>query len=175
MLEGFRRQYGAFNASYDRLAEARIEELKRLQLALAKQKGKADAARLHVSTWDGPIDARDKKFREFVGRNRDKIIRITGAITAPTSHPDKTSQTCAFGYALTPADFANKADVEGVTVLGGIEYLIDCYWRSGEWRVSGFFTELEGSIHQGTVSIPFERVSDGVVLSQNPLLIPFKP
>jgi len=34
-LEAFRRQYGAANAFYDRLAEARIEELKKQQLAMA--------------------------------------------------------------------------------------------------------------------------------------------
>jgi formylglycine-generating enzyme required for sulfatase activity len=34
VLEAFRRQYGAANAFYDRLAEARIDELKRQQLAM---------------------------------------------------------------------------------------------------------------------------------------------
>ena len=36
VLEAFRRQYGAANAVYDRLAEARIEELRRQQLAMPK-------------------------------------------------------------------------------------------------------------------------------------------
>ena len=36
VLEAFRRQYGAANAVYDRLAEARIDELKRQQLAMLK-------------------------------------------------------------------------------------------------------------------------------------------
>jgi formylglycine-generating enzyme required for sulfatase activity len=44
VLEAFRRQYGAFNVFYDRLAEARIEELRRLQLAKAEEDRKrADA------------------------------------------------------------------------------------------------------------------------------------
>jgi formylglycine-generating enzyme required for sulfatase activity len=36
VLEAFRRQYGAANAFYDRLAEARIDDLKRQQFALLK-------------------------------------------------------------------------------------------------------------------------------------------
>jgi len=36
VLEAFRRQYGASNVFYDRLAEARIDELRRLQLAALK-------------------------------------------------------------------------------------------------------------------------------------------
>jgi uncharacterized caspase-like protein len=44
VLEAFRRQYGAANAFYDRLAEARIEELKKQELAMLKVDQKPQAA-----------------------------------------------------------------------------------------------------------------------------------
>ena len=41
-LEAFRRQYGAANPLYDRLAETRAEELKNQQAEAAEKKSKAE-------------------------------------------------------------------------------------------------------------------------------------
>ena len=64
VLEAFRRQYGVANPVYDRLAEARIEELRRQQVALLKAeddkrraRGGEEAGRGGAEAGGGPCDA----------------------------------------------------------------------------------------------------------------------
>jgi uncharacterized caspase-like protein len=88
-LEAFRRQYGASNAFYDRLAETRIEELKKRQVAMVKaewdrqraeeEKQRADAAAKKKADEDARAKAEAERRRIDLLKQEEERKRIEAA------------------------------------------------------------------------------------------------
>jgi hypothetical protein len=170
-LDAFIRRFG--DTYYGDLAKVRLAALRQggaaKEAANAAKKNAAEpskrdekartATQLKIATWAGMVDSLDQRFYKFVEGNKDKIIRITGAATENSAKYDKLLEKCIIGH----------TDSDGM----GTNYIVDCQWLNLEWHINGFFTQKEWLFKNGKMDIWFERVPDGVVLAQNPLMIPF--
>jgi hypothetical protein len=112
------------------------------------------APQLTITSWEGPIDARNAKFFRFVKSNQKKIVRIDGSSNDQATEYNADTKKCVIG--------SRQSDGTGT------EYIVDCTRRAGEWRIRGFFTQQEWVFKRGVMTIEFDRVPDGVILSQNP-------
>lgn len=52
----------------------------------------------------------------------------------------------------------------------GTNYVVDCVWQAGEWRVVGYFSQREWLFNRGHMTVVLDRVPDGTVLLQKPIL-----
>jgi formylglycine-generating enzyme required for sulfatase activity len=80
VLEAFRRQYGAANPFYDRLAEARIEELRRRQVAMLKaeeERRRAEAEKKAEAELPRPV----RVFRDCPDVCPEMVVVPAGSFT----------------------------------------------------------------------------------------------
>ncbi|MDX2156278.1 MAG: caspase domain-containing protein [Hyphomicrobiaceae bacterium] len=126
----------------------------------SKNVAKLDAPdRLEIIEWNGRINSRDLSFYQFVEKNQNRIIKLTGW----ANDADVVSQegnVCTIGH--------TQGDGTGTL------YFIPCQRQAGEWKVTGFFTQDEWDFRRGHMQIILKKVEDGVVLLQRPMIVPNK-
>jgi uncharacterized caspase-like protein len=106
VLEAFRRQYGASNGFYDRLAEARIDELKRQQFALLKveeDKRRAEEKRRRA------VPAEARRVALVIGNAAYKVGPLQSPVNDATAVAEAFERQLKFDKVMLGKDLGYEA------------------------------------------------------------------
>jgi hypothetical protein len=115
---------------------------------------------IEISEWNSEISSKDPEFYAFVEKSAKGIVKISGAASDDAVSSQETG-ICTVGH----------TNADGM----GTNYRIECSRQAGEWKIQGFFTQREWNFHRGHMEITFDRVPDGIVLLQRPIVRLHKP
>jgi Caspase domain len=132
--------------------------LGRIYFAGKPKQGSHERAKMTIFEWNGEISSRDQVFASFLEKNEKGIIRLV-AYAQDSAVTDHVGQKCNIGH----------TDPGGI----GVNYIVECYRHIGQWHINGYFTQREPIFKRGHMNIFLDRVPDGVVVFNNPIVRPY--
>ena len=118
-----------------------------------------DREKMTVIEWNGEIRVRDRAFERFIEKNEKKIIRLV-AYAEDDAVTDHFGKKCNIGY----------TDPGGT----GVNYIVECFRHIGQWHINGYFTQREPLFKRGHMNIFLDRVPDGVISIEKPIVRRYK-